>query len=183
MHARNLSQTLTNKVCKPIGRLKLWLASETKSKLELTPSDETYPYWYLNGKSLSAQLMQETETDVRTLHLSAMPHDAVCMVPVSMDDTMHVPELGGELTVMLTEVLALGSLSTAAWKTYVCPATKDEGLMMRRLLRIVKAESMMLEKFESRPDTSDHTTLRFALSTVAVRVMGRVDPKFTVSGG
>ncbi len=48
--------------------------------------------------------------------------------------------------------------------------------MMRRLMRIVKAESMMFEKFESRPDTSDHTALRFELSTVAVRLAlaGRV---------
>ncbi len=46
---------------------------------------------------------------------------------------------------------------------------------------MVNAESMTLEKFEIKPVTSDHTTFRLVLSTVAVRVMGNVEPEFTVS--
>lgn len=46
---------------------------------------------------------------------------------------------------------------------------------------MVNAGSMTLEKFRIKPVTSDHTTIRLVLSTVAVRVMGNVEPEFTVS--
>jgi len=66
---------------------------------------------------LSIQLLQVTVTEVRTLQLSAMPQPVVFTLPVSISDTTHDPELGGEFTLMLTEAVALLSLSTVAVKT------------------------------------------------------------------
>ena len=130
---------------------------------------------------MSFQLLQVTVTEVETSHLSETLQFADEIPCVRIDDTEHVPELGGEFTIILAAAEALRSVSTVATKTYVCPATKDAGLMMMRACRFVNAGSMTFKKFSSKPDDSDHVMASTGSSTFALRIMGNSEPAFTRS--